>query len=116
MGIRPAIKGNVVWYGVSIFVYPVVVMLVLLIGRVIGGVSFPGFSPCAVGVFLQALAVGFIPMFIKNIFEEFGWRGYLAPKVSTLGLNDIVGHVAVGTIWAVWHLPYYFGLINSSML
>jgi membrane protease YdiL (CAAX protease family) len=44
--------------------------------------------------------------FIKNIFEEFAWRGYLAPKMYSLGINVFIAHVLVGLIWGAWHLPY----------
>jgi len=40
------------------------------------------------------------------IFEEFGWRGYLAPKVAELNINKLLGHMIVGLIWAAWHLPF----------
>jgi len=74
-----------------------VIFTFLVIGLTLGAVSLPIW-------------------FFKNILEEFGWRGYLAPKMLTLGLNDMVAHLIVGIIWAVWHLPYYLGLIDSSMI
>ena len=43
LGIRPAIKGNGLWYAVSILVYPVCTALVLVIGLALGAVSFPDF-------------------------------------------------------------------------
>jgi len=116
IGIRPAIKGNVVWYAFSMLVYPVCIAIILVIGFAIGAVSFPGFLSGKVGVFIQAVALATVTNFIKNIFEEFAWRGYLAPKVHTLGLNDFVAHMIVGIIWAVWHLPYWLGLLNISVL
>jgi membrane protease YdiL (CAAX protease family) len=103
LGIRPKIKGNVLWYTVSFLVYPVCAILVLLVGRASGTVSFSGFS---LALFVGAFAsvIGF--QIIKNIFEEFAFRGYLAPKMYKLGLNVFVAHVVVGLIWGVWHLPY----------
>jgi membrane protease YdiL (CAAX protease family) len=103
LGIRPAIKGNVLWYAVSILVYPVCATLVLVIGLALGAVSFPDFS---LMVFVQAVAMIIVQQAIKNIFEEFAFRGYLAPKMYKLGLNVFVAHVVVGLIWGVWHLPY----------
>jgi uncharacterized protein len=35
--------------------------------------------------------------------EEFGWRGYLLPRLAPLG--GIQAVVATGTIWGVWHAP-----------
>ena len=39
--------------------------------------------------------------------EEFGWRGYLQPRLRTrLGILATAG--VVGTAWAVWHVPLFF--------
>ena len=73
LGIRPAIKGNVLWYAVSILVYPICIMLILAIGLALGAISFSGFPPDKVGLFVQAFALGIISGFLKNIFEEFAW-------------------------------------------
>jgi CAAX protease family protein len=35
--------------------------------------------------------------------EEYGWRGYLLPRLLPLG--EIKATVIVGLIWTVWHLP-----------
>jgi len=113
-GIKPNFKGNVGWYLVSIIIYPLAIAIVLLIGVVLGGSSFPEFSSTKMTLFISALGAAFIATFVKNMFEEFSWRGYLAPKMFTLGLNDFVAHLLVGIIWAVWHLPYYLGLMDAA--
>jgi membrane protease YdiL (CAAX protease family) len=110
-GIGPAFKGNGVWYAVSLLVYPAGAGAVLLVGSVLGLVTFPGFS---LNGLLSVFALGLLPAFFKNIFEEFAWRGYLAPKVSALGLNDYVGHVLVGLIWGAWHIPYLLFLLDRA--
>jgi len=53
-------------------------------------------------------------MFVKNIFEEFAWRGYLAPKLFSLGINRFVAHIGVGVIWALWHIPYLLVLTETT--
>lgn len=106
LGIKPVIKGNVLWYAVSILVYPICVLLILLIGKVAGIISFPGFSSETVTVFIKTMLFIIGMSFIKNIFEEFAWRGYLAPKMYSLGINVFIAHVLVGLIWGAWHLPY----------
>jgi membrane protease YdiL (CAAX protease family) len=35
--------------------------------------------------------------------EEYGWRGYLLPRLLPLG--EIKATLIVGLIWTVWHLP-----------
>ena len=116
LGIKPRCKGNGLWYAISILVYPICIALVLVIGFLFGTVSFPGFSSAGVGLFIQAFGLAVVTSFIKNIFEEFAWRGYLTPKINALGLNVFVGHMLVGIIWAAWHLPYYFGLLAAADL
>jgi uncharacterized protein len=57
-------------------------------------------------VLLQTLQAIIIAPLINSFFtfgEEFGWRGYLLPKLMPLG-----GRMAVlvsGVIWGVWHWP-----------
>src|SRR5215207_342984 len=88
MGLRPSLKGNLIWYAVSLLIYPLVTGLILAIGGVVGLVTAPDFS---LSLLVTVFAGGLIAVFIKNIFEEFAWRGYLAPKVYSLGLNVYVG-------------------------
>jgi membrane protease YdiL (CAAX protease family) len=50
------------------------------------------------------IAFGLIFLFIPlGIGEEYGWRGYLLPRVLPLG--EIKGTLLLGVIWALWHLP-----------
>jgi membrane protease YdiL (CAAX protease family) len=35
--------------------------------------------------------------------EEFGWRGYLLPRLSPLG--GIQAAIITGTVWGLWHAP-----------
>lgn len=115
-GIKPNFKGNWIWYVVAILVFPVLTAFVLIIGRGLGWVRFPDLSPSALGLLLQAFALGLLPQFIKNILEEAPWRGYLAPKVYSLGLNDFVGHGIVGLVWGAWHIPYYLFFLDRAVL
>lgn len=113
IGIKPNLKGNGKWYAFSFLTFPLIVTVVILIGILFGGVSLTNFN---LGLFLQALATAFIFNFIKNIFEEFAWRGYLTPKVNSLGINAIIGHLLVGLIWGTWHIPYYLAFLTQTQL
>jgi len=35
--------------------------------------------------------------------EEFGWRGYLLPRLAPLG--GISAAIITGVIWGLWHTP-----------
>jgi membrane protease YdiL (CAAX protease family) len=115
-GLKPNLRGNLKWYTFALLVYPVVTALVLFTGKAFNMITFSGFSPDVLGRSLQVFAAGLLAMFIKNIFEEGAWRGYLAPKVYSLGLNDFVGHIIVGVIWGAWHLPYYLFFLDTAYL
>lgn len=115
-GIKPNLRGNAVWYLVALLVYPVLTALALGIGGGLKLIKFPSLSLGTVGLILQSFAFGALPQFVKNIFEESAWRGYLAPKVYSLGLNDYVGHVLVGLVWGAWHIPYYLFFLDRAIL
>lgn len=105
-GIKPNLKGNGRWYALALFFYPIVIGVTIL-----AGLSFGGFIPKADGVlpiapFVAALGIGLAPAFFKNIGEEFGWRGYLVPRLAGTGINRWKLHLIVGAVWAGWHLPY----------
>jgi hypothetical protein len=115
-GIKPNFKGNASWYAVALLVYPVSTACILIIGSGFGLITFPNSSLSTLGLVFQAFALGILPHFIKNIFEEAAWRGYLAPKVYSLRLNDFVGHLIVGLVWGAWHIPYYLFFLDQAVL
>jgi len=59
-------------------------------------------------IVVNAILVGLISALIKNLFKEFAWRGYLAPKVYSLNLNIWLSHAIVGLVWGAWHLPFVY--------
>ncbi len=116
LGIKPHFKGNGIWYLFSILVFPVVTALVVLIGSAFGWIKFPNLAANTPTLILQAFAVALLPQLVKNFFEEVPWRGYLAPKVYSLGLNDYAGHTIVGLVWGAWHIPYYLFFLSRATL
>jgi membrane protease YdiL (CAAX protease family) len=104
-GLRPNFKGNGFWWLVSVLIFPVVITISVLIGVLFAGLEL---DMNMLPAFLIALLTGLIAAMIKNIFEEFAWRGYLAPKVYSLNLNIWLSHAIVGLVWGVWHLPFVF--------
>jgi membrane protease YdiL (CAAX protease family) len=116
LGLRPNFRRNGFWWLASVLVFPVVIALVALIGVLLGGLELDaGVLPAFVG----ALLAGLVWATIKNIAEEFAWRGYLAPKVYSLNLNVWLSHAIVGIVWGAWHLPYVLVLwpyLTADML
>jgi membrane protease YdiL (CAAX protease family) len=106
-GLRPCFKGNGFWWLVSVLVFPVAITMSVLIGVSLRGLELDVDRLAAFGI---ALLPGLISAAIKNIFEEFAWRGYLAPKVYSLNMNTWLSHALVGLIWGAWHLPFVLTL------
>ncbi len=104
-GLRPNFKGNGFWWLVSGLVFPVVISISVLLGALLGGLTLN--VNMFAGV-VGALLTGLIWALIKNMFEEFAWRGYLAPKLYSLNMNIWLSHAIVGMIWGAWHLPFVY--------
>ena len=114
-GLRPNFKGNGFWWLVSVLIFPAVIAISVLIGALVGGLELDVNMSSA---FVAALLTGLISAMIKNVFEEFAWRGYLAPKVYAFRMNDLnmnafganvwLSHAIVGMVWGAWHLPFVF--------
>ena len=104
-GLRPKFKGNGFWWLVSVLVFPVVITISVLLGALFGGIEL---DMNMSSTFVAALLTGLISAMIKNVFEEFAWRGYLAPKVYSLNMNIWLSHAIVGMIWGAWHLPFVY--------
>jgi uncharacterized protein len=56
--------------------------------------------------FIITLTVAPVINFIPAFGEEFGWRGYLLPKLLPLGREKAL--VISGIVWGLWHLPFVF--------
>jgi membrane protease YdiL (CAAX protease family) len=97
------VRKNARWYIVSLLAYPVSVGLAALTGALTSVSSVSEFS---LGQFLQIMLTSLPFFFIFAIFEEVGWRGYLAPKLASLGINNYVAAALVAGMWASWHLLY----------
>ena len=57
----------------------------------------------AAGQVIQAMLIAPIANSAATFGEEFGWRGYLQPKLMPLGGRKAM--LLMGVIWGVWHWP-----------
>jgi membrane protease YdiL (CAAX protease family) len=107
LGLRPRFKGNGFWWWAGVLFFPLSLALSVGLGALLGGLELDvGLLPTLAGALLPAL----IAALLKNVFEEFAWRGYLAPKVYSLGWNTWLSHAIVGLVWGAWHLPFVLAL------
>ena len=111
--LNPRLKSNAIWYVVAFLIFPTVTAIVMLIGSVFRWIDLSGFNLSAfIPVFFGLLIFNFI----KNIFEESVWRGYLTTKLIKLNLSDLFLYLIVGLIWSVWHLPYYMEFLPKEII
>ena len=113
-GLHLRLRGNLPWYGLSVLVPSACVLAVVGLGGAAGEISFAGMTREGEGAFVGAVLAAVPWLFVKNIVQEVGWRGYLTPKLRSLGLGDLVNHAIVGVVWAIWHIPYYIGILAAS--
>ena len=111
--LKPNFKQNTRWYLFAIAVYPVVIGITLSISKLFGWIDVSKFSFSA---YLPILFAAFLPEFIKNIFEESVWRGYLTVKMEQLTKNEWLVYLVVALVWQIWHLPYYLILLDDAYL
>jgi len=108
-GVRFQFKKNWTWYIISLLLYPIIIGLILTIGAIAETIEFTN----SFSVLTNSALASIIPLFIKNIFEEFTWRGYLTPQFAKMGMSRFMNHIMVGIIWALWHLPFLDLMIRS---
>ena len=114
-GFALRLPGNAVWYLFSLLFFPVVIAAFLAAGTISGFVEFSlsqgGWTELLVGI-----GSAFAAMFVKNILEEFAWRGYLAPRLKATGINDYIAYLITGAVWTGWHIPYWAYFLPPEMI
>lgn len=111
-GLRLNLKGNWGWYVLSILIYPVTIAISLGLSLLLGASSLE--RPLA--DLLPIFVVGIVGSLIKNIGEEFAWRGYLTPRFKALGLGDFANHMLTAVIWGLWHIPYWVFFLGEGII
>ncbi|HFK1547948.1 type II CAAX endopeptidase family protein [Bacillus albus] len=110
-GIKPNLKGSFKWYFIAILIYPFVTLITISLALFFGVVNISNFEMSSLCSLILMSTIG---NFIKNIFEEFSWRGYLTPKLIELKLNDWLIYLVSGLIWALWHAAYYIVFLPNE--
>lgn len=57
---------------------------------------------------LLALAAPWLVFELLTNGEEWGWRGYILPRLQAK-YNALIASLIVGLLWSVWHLPKFLG-------
>lgn len=103
-------KGNAKYYAASVWVkIAEAALCCLLIWAIFGGElsfsqAFPFDEPnTRIGAFMFQLSAAII-IFFPAFGEEWGWRGYLMPKLIEL-IGKPAAIIIGGIIWGLWHAP-----------
>jgi len=116
LGWQLHLRSSWVWYGVALFSLPLVMGVVLGLGALSGALDTAGLAARGWGPYLALAGAAFGGALVKNIFEEFAWRGYLTPRFAELQLRPWMAYLLTGFIWAGWHVPYYLYFLDPLVL
>src|SRR5215216_3372763 len=98
LGPLPSLK-----IGLAAVLLPLALVLILIAIVTMINVGEPTLGK-PMGSLLAILTFVGVPIATLLAFgEEFGWRGYLLPKLLPLG--EVKAALIVGLIWGPWHLP-----------
>jgi len=114
-GLGPRFRKSWAWYPVALLIAPAVVAVTLGMGMLTGNVSLNG-SVGGPAAFLPLMAAAFGGAMVKNVFEEFAWRGYLTPRLEAIGTHPFLNSLLTGIVWAGWHVPYYLYYLDRAVL
>lgn len=104
IGARTNFRNNMKWYGVAVLVYPFIMLISIIIAKAGGGLTIGKFES---GALFALMLTTFFGSCIKNIFEEFAWRGCLVPYLEKTKMNDWLLYFTSGLVWGMWHITYY---------
>ncbi|BBM52777.1 hypothetical protein JMUB3935_1757 [Leptotrichia trevisanii] len=112
-GVSINFKNNKKFYLIGFLIYPTVTLIVILLGLITKGVKFSNVN-IGIAAYIGILSAQIATQFIKNIFEESVWRGYLTNQLLKLKLSDLKLYLLIGFIWWIWHLPYIMIFLSES--
>ncbi len=96
------------WFAGAALLYPVITAATVGAGLAVGVASLSADPAPGKPTFFAAFGAIFAIQLVKNLFEEFIFRGYGTRTALALGMPSRLGpHLLVGVVWALWHLPLY---------
>jgi membrane protease YdiL (CAAX protease family) len=98
------------WWLFVLFVPVLAISTSALLYAGVSGKSV-GFDPVS---FAKSVAPGALAAFMLGPFgEEFGWRGYLLPRLAHK-MGVVSALLVVGVIWGVWHWPLLYQSVIAA--
>jgi membrane protease YdiL (CAAX protease family) len=111
-GVRGSLGARRDWrfYAVAAIVPMVLVTAAIAISSATGLADFHSGGKPLVATYLALLLINTPISTVATLGEEYGWRGYLLPRLLPLG--QVKASLVVALIWAPWHLPLLFDGLN----
>lgn len=92
------LKGGIHWYAASLFISPTAAFATLVTESILGKETASRKEE------LDTLPLSVIFPIFAALGEEFGWRGFLLPRVQ-LHYSALNSSILVGLTWGLWHIP-----------
>ncbi|MDD3317443.1 MAG: CPBP family intramembrane metalloprotease [Methanosarcina sp.] len=111
LGLKPNFKGNIKWYLIAALIFPVVTAIVLTIGAITKWIDS---SALDLRPFILLFSSTLLINFIIDIFDGVPLYGYLTSQLVKLNLTDWKIYLTIGSLWGIWHAPYYLVFLPET--
>lgn len=111
IGARPHFKNNMKWYAVAALVFPGIMLVCIIVAKLTGALIV---KATAFDTLFALVLTTFLVNCVRNIFEEFAWRGCLVPFLEKTRMNDWFLYLVSGFVWGMWHFTYYMFFLPDT--
>ena len=112
-GLRPKIRGQGYWFLFAVTLPIGLSALLLLANQLLGLVTLRS-EQLSTGVMIGL--AGLSGLFVKNIAEEFVFRGFLTGRLAQTVGAGLQSHLLTGVIWSFWHLVYWTVMLPEGKI
>lgn len=114
-GLGLHIKKSWGWYLFAVLMYPLLFLVIIIINVLFGFTVVTMTLSELLPVVMAGFGIQFIPRMLFSLSEEWAWRGYLEPRLSSLGIAHLQRHIVVGLLWGIWHFPLILSTAYTSV-
>ncbi|MEV8635804.1 CPBP family intramembrane glutamic endopeptidase [Streptosporangium sp. NPDC051023] len=95
------------WFAFVMVLSPIAIAVSVAGATATGAATFSLTPRAGEPALLTAFATTLGFLLVKNLLEEFIFRGYGTRTAMALGLRGVAPHVLIGLVWGLWHVPLY---------